>query len=140
MKKPSAVAASVGPSVFACGDVAVVATPSTGDMAIVASSPAPEAASPRLALASHIDGRPAMMPKDKVEPIVYRGCKIYSSVARQAWRVYPYPMEPVYDKRFGWSTGPAPQWQKVMAYCESPALPDCRKKDLAAVLLISSVA
>ena len=102
----------------------VVADPSTVDMA-------PEEAEPRLALAPPVGDRPPMMPTEKAVPMVYRGCKIYSSVARRAWRVYPFPAESRYDKKCSWSGDHESQWQKLLSYCENPTLPESRKKDIA---------
>ena len=78
-----------------------------------------------------VGDRPPMMATGAAAAIVYKGCKIYSSVKMKAWRVYPFPNETVYDKRFRWSCDPISQWEKVLKYCESPTLPETRKKEIS---------
>ena len=80
-----------------------------------------------------IECPPAMMATGKCESIIYKGCKIYSSVKMASWRVYPYRKLSVYDKRFRWSTDPKAQWEKVLRYCEKPTLPHSRGKDIASL-------
>ena len=111
--------------------MAVAAEPASVGLAIVASPSVAEKVAPRMELAVAADGRPSMMPTEKASPIVYRGCKIYSSPARRAWRVYPFPVDSVYDKAFYWSAGAEAQWQRLLAYCENPTLPKSRMKDVA---------
>ena len=78
-----------------------------------------------------VGDRPPTMATGAAAAIVYKGCKIYSSVKMKAWRVYPFPSETVYDKRFRWSCDPISQWEKVLKYCESPTLPETRKKEIS---------
>ena len=130
-KTPASVVVAAAPSTDLGRDVAAVAMPSTVDMAIVASPKATGEAAPHLALVPQVECRPPMMPTEVAAPMTYRGCKIYSSVKRRAWRVYPFPVDSVYDKPFYWKAGAETQWQKLLSYCESPTLPESRKKDVA---------
>ncbi len=79
-------------------------------------------------------GRPRAPSTAIATPIAFCGCKIYTSAAKQCWRVYPYPGQSVYDKSFSWKGGQSPEavWERVMAYCDNPSLPDSRKSDIAA--------
>ena len=78
--------------------------------------------------------RPAMPPLAPMKAIVYRGCKIYASMARKVWRVYPYPGLTVYDKKISWAGDSEKAWATVLDYCEAPTLPDSRKADVTGTI------
>ena len=50
------------------------------------------------------------------QPIVHRGCKIYTSVSDKCWRVLPIGSR--IDKRFKWGTSPASSWKLLLAHCD----------------------
>ncbi len=61
------------------------------------------------------------MPKVGVatEPIIYKGCRVYTSVANQKWRVLPKGAR--VDKAFSWKHDPKGAWAAVLAECEDQA-------------------
>ena len=54
--------------------------------------------------------------------IDYKNCRIYTSVAAQAWRVMPIPGA-MYDKSFTFGSNPKATWANVIAYCKKPIVP-----------------
>ena len=71
-----------------------------------------------------------MPPLTATSPIVYRGCKVYTSEKARAWRVVPYPGVSVYDRKIKWGSSPAKAWEALKQYCQAPFLPDSRKSDI----------
>ena len=66
---------------------------------------------------------PKMPPLSATPPYVYKGAKIYTSVAAECWRVVPKPLLYNYGKTFHWGDAPAATWKLLVKYCESPVIP-----------------
>ena len=61
---------------------------------------------------------PLMPALKKVDPIYYRGCRIYSSEKNRPWRVVA-ASNPRYDKKFNWAKGEEGKvaWKAVLKWC-----------------------
>ena len=75
-------------------------------------------------------GWPPRPPLEKTAPVVYKGCKVYTTVKTRTWRVVPYPGRSVYDKAFSWGSNLDASWANVMRFCDSPVLPESRRTDI----------
>ena len=91
----------------------LVAAPSGAVVPAKGKKPSPASKSPALKA-----GKPSAPAVGKAaQPIVYRGCKIYTSVQSKCWRVLPIGTR--IDKKFKWDDKPASTWKLLLAHCES---------------------
>ena len=54
---------------------------------------------------------------EKAEAFEYCNCKVYTSLARNAWRVLPKGEK--VDRAFKWTDAPETAWCEAMSYCET---------------------